>query len=147
MTYTYPARRDQRYGVALPSLRFYRTNRGISQETLAHKAGISASTILHIEKHGGRARLATITALAQALRVEKAALTLPAPDTRPARYAPPRYPAPPITRQPELDLSTIDALLWPPNVIVFAQRAPAARARRALRRDAQLHRSHRDPWA
>lgn len=147
MTYTYPARRDQRYGVALPSLRFYRTNRGLSQETLARKSGISASAVLRIERHGGRARLTTLERLAKALRVEKATLTLPPPDTRPARYAPPHYPAPPITRRPELDLSKIDALLWPPNVIVFAQRAPAARARRALRRDAQLHRSHREPWA
>lgn len=150
MTY-YSARRDKRSGVPLPALAFYRRNRGLSQATLAARAGLSASTVLHIEKHDGRARLSTIEALAHALRVERAALTLPPPDAHPARVYLPHMP--PISARPSLDrveLRRVEPVdpERPANIVSFVQRAEAARVRRDARLELERRtRSHREPWA
>lgn len=150
MPYTYPARRDQRYGIACPSLGFYRANRQLSIAALARRAGVSESTVLAVE-HGGRARLSTIEALAHALRVERAALTLPPPDAHPARVYLPHMP--PISARPSLDrveLRRVEPVdpERPANIVSFVQRAEAARVRRDARLELERRtRSHREPWA
>ena len=50
-------------------LRYYRLRRGLSQEQLAWRSGVSCSTITKVEARGTDVSLATVRKLAGALRV------------------------------------------------------------------------------
>ena len=58
-------------------LELARRKAGLSRETLAARAGIASRTIFGIEREGRKANKATLTVLAEALRVEAGDLTEP----------------------------------------------------------------------
>lgn len=60
-------------GVRVPSLKYYRTQLALSQEDLAHKAGVGRSTVGRGES-GDEIRPSSLRRLARALRVSTAAL-------------------------------------------------------------------------
>jgi len=68
-------------GLALPALRTIRERRGLSQEDLAEKAGITRTAVANLERGTSRARPSTAHRLAEALHVYTAVLTgeLPPP--------------------------------------------------------------------
>jgi len=64
--------------VLVPSLRYYRLSRALSQDTLAERAGVSPKTVIRGEK-GLEIRLSSVRALASALRVSPRRLQQPIP--------------------------------------------------------------------
>ncbi|MGW5673926.1 helix-turn-helix domain-containing protein [Streptomyces sp. NPDC003860] len=61
------------------NLRRYRRARGLSQEQLAHRAGLSVGPVRRIEQGDDRVRMETLHALARALGVKTSALMTPGP--------------------------------------------------------------------
>ena len=63
-----------------PPLRVYRAARGLSQEQLAQRAGVSVATLGRLERGTHRPREATVRVLASALGVSVQALFPEEPD-------------------------------------------------------------------
>lgn len=59
--------------VRVPRLRFWRLERALTQEELAHRAGVSRATVARGEA-GGSLRISSVAQLARALRVAPARL-------------------------------------------------------------------------
>ena len=74
-------------GAPLPRLRALRIARLLTQEQLAALAGVSAQTVLRLEREGARAELRTIARLAEALGVPPAELLRAEPAEPPAARA------------------------------------------------------------
>ena len=68
-------------GVPVPQLARLRKRAGLSQQTLADRAGLSIQTISRLER-GANARYVTITLLAEALQVPPARLIRPSSPTQ-----------------------------------------------------------------
>lgn len=77
-----PSSRSERTnGVPVPQLAHLRKRAGLSQQTLAERAGLGVQTISRLER-GANARYVTVALLADALQVPPARLTRPPSQTR-----------------------------------------------------------------
>lgn len=74
MSMTPPTDRSQ-HGLALPALQQVRRQRGLSQEELADRVGMTSRSILNLEHGASRARPSNAYRLAEALQVPTAVLT------------------------------------------------------------------------